>query len=210
MATITIRPDADILTQWWYPAVPPHYINVNDGITYPTNPTGTSHRISADGYIGEDNNQYDSFTFGNTPANVDVVTQIKIYLFGQIDADGTTNYPEVSYDIGSGWSGDYECSSFPKNNTIGTGNGAWHTITVSGLSWTKAQIDAIQVRIRADVPDGGKGILAMNAVFAMQILVTYTPTAPAGYGHDYMGVLAANIGSVNGVPTANIASIKGV
>lgn len=31
-----------------------------------------------------------------------------------------------------------------------------------------------------------------------------------GYGHDFMGVPATNIGIVSGVPTANIANIKGV
>lgn len=208
MATTTIRPDGDIIADWFGPLAGSHYLVIDDAITYPSNPTGDTDRLSADGWIELDNNQYDQFSFGNTPSEVDTVTEIKIYLHGQIDNDGTTNYPEVSYDIGGGFSSDYECSSFPKNNTFATANGAWHTITISSISWTKAQIDAIQVRIRADVPDGDKETIAANIVYAVQILVTYTT---AGYAAGKpLGVAPANVAKVCGVAIANIAKIKGV
>jgi len=61
----------------------------------------------------------------------------------------------------------------------------------------------MSIRIRADLAVSKTGI-DIACVYAV---VTYTPP---GYGHDFIGVPAANIDNVIGVPTENIDKIIGV
>ena len=168
MSTVTIRPNADDTIEWYAG----NYTDVDDDITYPTNPTGEGDAIWAWAAAADDN-QVDIFEFDITPSNLDVVTEIKIYAFGW-KSTNNSGYPEVSYSIngGSSWSSETDMTSLGTSSLEIIADGAWHTVTVSSLSWTKAEIDQLQVRIRADVQDNF-GVFGYNKIYALQVLVTY-------------------------------------
>lgn len=183
MAVGYIQPNSDDVPNDWNP-IGTEYILIDE----PYGSPNTTDYISAANIVGDDN-KVSEFGFPNTINDVDTVTQIIVHTYGIRTGSPT---PEVDLNIG-GWQGYTECS-------IGTSWG-WATDTFNG-SWTQAQLDAVQVRYRADVPGGGN----INQISCVYLEVTYT----TGYGHDFIGVLAANIDEVCGVPSANIDNIKGV
>jgi len=182
-----IQPNSDNVPNDWLP-ISTEYTLIDEARGSPN----TTDYISATNLTGDDN-KVSEFGFPNTINDVDEVTQIIVYSYG---IKVGTPTPEVDLYIGGGWRGYQECS-------VTTGWG-WVGDTWNG-SWTQAELNAVQVRYRADVPNKND----VNQISCVYLRVTYTQVV-LGYGHDFMGVPAANIDSVNGVPTANIDNIKGV
>ena len=96
-----------------------------------------------------------------------------------------------------GWQGYQE-------TVLGNGVDVWSTQDFPG-AFTQADLDGLQVNYRADVAVKN----SQNNIDVCYVIVTYTLLV-VGYGHNFMGVPAANIGNVCGVPTENIDKIKGV
>ena len=188
MATGILRPNATVTNEWYIG----NHTGVDEDVTQPNIPTGYPDDWASD---PSDDNEIIVMGFPNTIDDVDEVTNITVWTYGETMEDDD---PEVSVNMG-GWQVDQQCNLPPfevPNWTFNSFNG----------SWTQANLDALQVRFTADTPSK----YGSHDLWCIYVVVTYDAVVPEGYGHDYMGVPAANIGSVSGVPTGNIDKIKGV
>ena len=148
-------------------------------------------------------NKIDIYSLPNTIDDVDEVTQIAVKVWCiNIDADESPSGDVANVDINLG--------GYQGAKSINKPLSGLQTLTWAGLSGSQADLDGLLVKLAVGTLNAGKIIDDSYILYCMHIVVTYTPAAPAGYGHDYMGVLAANIDEVCGVPTANIDTIKGV
>lgn len=203
MATAIIRPNGYHLTGNWIQFGYPYWDNV---ITYPS-VGGQTDYAWADQFVGLDNNTYEGCTLQDV-ANVSVVTAVTIYALGQTRNSG--NYMEMSYSLnnGSSWSGDYDCTGHSVNIT--PENGTWDITSLTGLSWTQTQINAMCLRFRADTPSGSKTIGDINWLYVAYVLVTYTPLPPGPDIAKINDVSLSNIAKINDVLKANIAKVNDV
>ena len=134
-------------------------------------------------------------------SDVDEVTQVKVYTYGATSTAGKLPEIEISWNNGSSWEGLQQC-----NLPVGGGGEEGETDnTWSGLSKTQAQLNAFAVRYTADVPDKNDG----HHINRVYVLVWYSEVV-VGYGHDFIGIPAANIASIMGIPNANIDNICGL
>lgn len=185
MATQILRPTSTDTNQWSVG----NKNSVDEVVSEPNTP-GDGNYWSA-GEPGGDNNEIIEMGFG-TIADITEVTRITVWTCGfRIGGDNA----EVDVNMG-GYQGAQECN-------VGTGL-TWKENIFNG-SWSQADLNGLQVKYIADVPDKGD----LNGLEVVYVIVTFD-LAPVGYGHDFMGVPAANIDNVSGVPAANIDNIKGV
>lgn len=160
-----IQPNSDDVPNDWNPIASTEYILIDE----PYGSPNTSDYISAIN-IGGDDNKVSEFGFPNTINDVGEVTQIIVHSYG---IRVGSNTPEVDLSMG-GYIGYVECS-------IGTGWG-WATDIWNG-SWTQANLDAVQVRYRADVPSKNDS----NQISCVYLEVTYTPPVVEGWAHKWVG-----------------------
>lgn len=189
MATVEVVPTSDITADWSISSTaPPHFDDINEGSGGPD-----ANFISA-AQVNADDNDNDLFHMSNGDIEGGVATSITVYTNGLITGG---NRPEVFIKIGE----------FPLlvEDVLFTTSQSWKTNTLGGLSWDQDDVNNLTIGYKADVPDDKN----VNQIWTCYAVITYTP-APEGYGHDFMGVPAANIDEVNGVPSANIDTIKGV
>ena len=211
MTVAAIRPSSDVSAAWYSPIGATHYNVLDDVITYPSL-GGTSDWIANEGYISSDN-LIDDFHFGDL-TDVDEVTAITIYSIGNIFKFGATSYfPELQYSIngGSSWSAVHDCTGHGIGTPPSTYVWAYDVWTISSLSWTQSEINAIRVRAISDVPNGDKDGSDANLIAAIYISVTYTPVSsgPSGIA-KINGVAIANITKFNGVAIGNITKFNGI
>ena len=192
MATGNIVPNGDVLNQWTAhsPEVPPNaHHNIDEG------PGHDANNITGGNLPGDDN-EVEVFNF-TTIADIGEVTQVVVWVYGRHGITYPGGSPEVNLYIG-GWLGEDELTP------LFTTSDGWHSKTYSGLSKTQADLDGLQVQIRADVGENKND----NIVFTIYCAITYTV---AGYtAGNPLGVAIATVASVMGVAKADIASIKGV
>lgn len=196
MATNTVKPNGDNLCNWAGPIDPGnHHTYVDE---YPGSPDSLF--VSATN-LDSDNNDVEIFnmtTFDDIEA--DSITQIVVYTYGRRTGVNTPEI-DVSFDNGVSWESgtgnEPECA-------IGTSWGEV-TNTWAGLSYSKADLDNLLIKYIADVPDKDD----LNQIDRIYAVITYTE-AVVGYGHDFLGIPAANIDSIMGIPTANIDNICGL
>ena len=193
MVSNNIVPTGDVAIAWSIPDLGTHFDDIDEGIA---GGTGGDY-IQATNPNGDDND-IDHFSFG-TLADVDEVTQVEIKVNG-LFVNGTHS-PEIDLFIDGVW----QSTLVGWKETGLTSVRGWHTITYAGLSSNQAQLDALEVRVRADVPDK----MEMNVVHTIYCTITYSEVA-VGYEHDFIGIPAANIDSIMGIPTANIDNICGL
>lgn len=130
---------------------------VDDAVRSPTNPS-----TSGD-YVQLSRNQIDNYTMG-TIANVSTVSSVTVYIH---HVEGTASYQfQVGLFNGAGPT-QYGTT---QNVTIRT-TAQWDTVTISGLSLTQAQLDAMQVRLTCTRPGSGTSYCRVHEVYAD---VTYT------------------------------------
>ncbi len=190
MATGYCDPDADSTPVQWTPSVGgTHFGVIDDGTRQPA-AAGSDNIFAGDG----DENAQGTVTMDNSINDVDTVSQVKIWTYGRATSG---EQPYVSIYIGGSWKSNMLVS-------VGTSN-SWASDAFNG-AWTQADLDGLQVRY---IGDSAYGKFDGSWVLSCYAEVTYT-VAAAGYGHDVMGVPAANIDNVMGVPTANIDKIIGV
>ena len=187
MATGTLRPTGTVSHTW---SQGTGHANIDDVVTQPA--AGDGSIIKATQPAGDDND-VEVVSFGTI--SVGSVSNITVWTYGGYAGGAGT--PEVDVYMGA-WQG-YQEVSFTGAPFV------WTSDSFNG-SWTQANLDGLQVRYRADVPDAGKAE-ETNSIDVCYVVVTYVSP---GYGHDFLGVPAANIDEVSGVPTANIDNIKGV
>ena len=189
MATFEIVPNGDVTTEWG--VIPPgfHYNAINEDHTSPDDDDG----ISAVN-IGGDDNDIDGFNFEDSPVSINEATRVVVWTRGDIIGDTT---PEIDLYVGS-WQGYEECV-LPVYDNAG-----WTSNTFDG-SWSEAEIDALQIRYRADCPVEKTG----NNIYTVYIVVTYIPLV-SGWSHKIQGIANANIAKISGVAKANIAKVNGV
>jgi len=185
-------PDDAPVEQWGGDCPTNHEDCVDDAVRQPTNPpTTTEIRASI-----EEQSAVDQFTMDNSINDISEATQITFWANAR-----TTNtlsrdfYMDIK--IAGSWVG-YSGKSL-------TTSQAWYSKTVNG-SWTQAQINALQVRVRSD---SSIGTYHLQYCYEVYCEVTYSEV-PTGYGHKVNGVLPAHIGKINGVPTAHIGKVNGV
>ena len=191
MATVIVVPDGDGTTNdWSQPASGTHFDDIDE---HPGGP-GIDN-IGAFQNAGDDNDE-DQFSMEDPSFEGDVSSQVVIWTYGWIVG---SNQPEVTIIIGGETHG-------PVNVGL-TGVQGWHsnTFTPDAEDWTELEATSLKVIYTADVPTS-KDSNTINTCYA---LFTY-PDPPAGWGHTFLGVPAANIAKINGIPIANIGKIKGV
>ncbi|KKL89473.1 hypothetical protein LCGC14_1914330 [marine sediment metagenome] len=189
MPTGEIVPDTDgPLTEWSViGGTGTHESAIDEARASPN----TADRIRGDQPSGDDN-VVDMFGM-STFTMLGVITQIEVFAY-------TTNNPtyggdaEIDFYVDGVWQG-YQYLN------VG-GEYGWRSVTFAGLSMSQTDLNICGIRIRADLAVSKTGI-DIACVYAV---VTYT----VGYGHDFLGVPAANIDNVIGVPTENIDKIIGV
>jgi len=138
----------------------------------------------------------------DTLADVDEVTQIRIYTNGCTYTAGKLPEIEISWDNGSNWEGLQQC-----NLPVGGGGEEGETDNTWGsLSKTQSQLNAFAVRYTADCPVKNDGH-RINRVYA---LVWYTEVVEGWAAGKPLGVAPADIAKVMGVAIADIAKVKGV
>ena len=191
MATNTVKPNGDNLCNWDAPLKPPdHYTYIDEY------PGGDAWVISALQF-GADNNDveiFDMTTFDGIEA--DSITQIVVYTDGYRAGNNTPEI-DVSFDGGSNWEDEQECALPTVQAEV---NNTW-----AGLSYSKADLDQLVIKYIGDVPDKDD----VNAIDRVYAVITYTAVV-VGYGHDFLGIPAANIDSIMGIPAANIDNICGL
>ena len=191
MTTGWVKPNGDSNCTWELPPLTDHYLEVDE---YPNNHDFLVVAVT-EAFGGNDDPEiFEMTTLDDLEDNS--ITQIVVYTYGVIIGSNTPEI-DVSFDNGANWEGEQEC-------TLGLGAGEV-TNTWSGLSFSKADLDLLLVKYVSDVPDKNDA----HSIDRIYAVITYTE-AVVGYGHDFMGVPDANIGSVSGVPTENIDKIKGV
>ena len=186
MAVATIRPNSTGANAW----ETGDHTDLDEEVVQP-NDGNQGEDVVAAGEITGDDNAVIELGFPNTINDVDEVTNITVWTNGFVIGGDT---PEVMI-TGEAY---VECS-IPETNY------GW-TSDSFNVSWNQAELDALQVSYRADVPDKED----FNNLDVCYVVVTYTPTAPAGYQHKFLGIAPNKIGKVCGIPTANVGKIKGV
>ena len=81
----------------------------------------------------------------------------------------------------------------------------WTTNPSTSAAWTSGEIDAIIAGFMNTNPRGAGNITYVATTW---IIVTYIEAA--GYGNDVISVASANIGSINGIATADISKVNDV
>lgn len=186
MVTAILRPNIDVIADWGWPTAGDHYINVDEAVTQPSTPSNDY--IMGEEFIYSNNNEYDQFGFPGI-SGIATATDLTFWFHGQIDNDGGAgNYPEFSWYNGTSWSSDIECSSFPSDDEFGNAtSGAWQSVVVNGLNLSETDINALEVRFRADLPDGDKETLSFNIVYCVYCIVTYRVYKPVKYAVEGSG-----------------------
>jgi len=183
----------DAPVQQWNPTgCTNHEDCVDDAVRQPTNPsTSTNIKASVD-----EQSAVDQFTMDNSITNISEATQIIFWANARCTNLLSKDFYMDIYIAGS-WVG-YTTKSL-------TTSQAWYSKTIGG-SWSQAQIDALQVRVRSD---SSIGTFHLQYCYEVYCEVTYTEPA-VGYGHKVNGVAPTNIAKINGVATANIGKVNGV
>jgi len=191
MAEGTVHPENDDVIEWVSPTLPAtHWTEIDD-----YDPPLAEDFTQA-GQTAGDDNQVDIFNM-TTLGSVASVSQIVVYAYGMSVLSGGT--PEV--DIW--WNGDWVSEG--DLSPVWDGSFSWSTRTFAGLEGGQTELDALKVRIRADVTPSK----SVNNLASLYCVVTYEEGV-VGYGHDFLGIPAANIDSIMGIPTANIDNICGL
>jgi len=190
MAFEVVVPVGDVNKYWSYPASGTHFDDIDEGSGGPD-----ANYIEATEAAGDDDD-IDSFEFADPDFEGGTASQVVIYTNGLIIG---SNQPEIQIIIAEDDSG--------LVNVALTTSQTWKTniLTPSGDDWTELEATSLKVIYQADVPTSKDE----NTIFTCYAVFSYT-AAPVGWGHKFLGVPAANIGSVNGVLRVNIAKIKGV
>lgn len=148
----TAVPDGDITTDWDIPPDPnSHYTEIDEGTTANTGD-----------YIEEtDGTAVDEFTMSDVDTGGGSVSSIKIWAYGKAGSGGTEIIEaDISLDDGSTWEGYQDLD-------VGT-SFSWKSVEFTG-TWSDADIDKLQVRLRGTMAGG------INAnVAAMYANVTYS------------------------------------
>ena len=126
----------------------------------------------------------------------DVSSQVVIWTYG----GGLGNAPEITINIGGETHGPVDIAGWTVINTWRS-----NTFTPDADDWTEIEGSTLKVSLTADVPTK----LFTHTIFTVYALFTY-PDPPVGWAHDFLGVPAANIGEINGIPVEDIESVKGV
>lgn len=165
MATAKLKPDADVSNSGWGnsdfedpPADLYSYVDETDA------------DYDDDDHVFNDSGSAATLVLGmaGSPANVDDVTKVEVFVRGKIEIPYEGDYLEANIKIGGSWQTakdlefDYGASVF-----------AWKSVSWTG-SWTKAQVDALEVKINSSYGSG----LDMYAGFsALYVEITYTESS---------------------------------
>ena len=192
MATAILRPTSTDANGWFGGT----HADVDEEVSDPD--MGDENELYSSNAQGDDNDEV-ILGFG-TIQNVAEVTNIRVKTLGGIMG---TNTPEVDVNMG-GWQNlgaEPEC---PITGGPLAEDYTWEDNDFPG-SFSQSDLDDLQVKYIADVPVKLDG----NGIDVMYVIVTYTEAA-VGYGHDFLGIPAANIDSIMGIPAANIDNICGL
>lgn len=199
MVIADVIPNHDIVVQWhrvggdapfYY-----HYTTIDEDKGSPN----VADYIRCD---HDDDFKQDSFQFDNSIQGIEEYTQVKVWLYKKlIDGDGIiAPSPTVNIWVNGGWLVAKPISISP--NT-------WESYTWAGLSGNQTSLNDLRVMVNAGMLSTGKIVDDQIFVYTMYAEITYT-LAAVGYGHDFLGIPAANIDNIMGIPTANIDNICGL
>lgn len=183
-------PDGDTSVAWDASGTP-HADQIDDAVREPVGDPGSDDFIS----VGDGKeNAVDQFTMDNSIQGIDTTTTIKIWCYGNCGLNGNER-PQIDIYLGT-WK-EYKILPFTTTN-------GWHSVIWAVAGGTQAQLDALEVRIKAY---NDYALYDYTTIYCMYAEVTYTEL---GYGHDFIGIPSANIDSIMGIPSANIDNISGL
>lgn len=189
MATVEVVPNQDgAVNDWYQPLVGDHYVKIDE---HPGAPNLES--IYATQSQGDDGD-LDQFNFENPSFEGNVSSQVVVWTYGWKSNAGSV---DVTLNIGGEEHG-------PVDVGLGVAAG-WHSNTFypDAEDWTELEASGVKLTYTAHCDLSKENI----TIYTCYLKFTYPEQ---GYAHDFLGVPAANIGSVNGVPTENIDNINGV
>lgn len=186
MATATIRPNGDNGPNAWM--IDSGSCALHHDCVDEVTPDGNILFEGQSGFL-----DLESFDMDNVPSDVGTITGIKVWYYGKQVSAGSAS---IFYYDGA-WQG-------PLGLTVLV-TYSWSSVEWTGLTLTKAQGDALAIRMRAETLSKGQ-VIYCNTLYAV---ITYS-LAVSGWGHKFNGVANANIAKINGVAIANIAKINGV
>jgi len=193
MVTADVIPETDILTQWYVVPAGTHESAIDEDKGSPN--TGDYIRCG----IG-DNNLTDSFHMDDTIQDCDEYTQVKAYIYYNNIESPLGTPRQINIYVNGAWQA-------PQN--IPPQAIAWRNFTWAGLSGNQASLDDLRVKVVTGTMADDKFIPDEIRIYTMYAEVTYSVVV-VGYAHKFLGIPSAKIGKVCGIPTANIANIKGV
>jgi len=193
MATAIIRPTADVTNEWTSPADPGNHHNYIDDVVVVPN--------AGDGaFIGankDDDGDIEVFDMDNDTQDVDgnSISTIVIYVRAR-EQGGTTTNIIVNVNLG-GW-----LANRYLNPTL---SWEWYPLAWGSLNCDQTDLDNLQIKFTAGTIVDPQ----FQEIDVAYCVITYDQVA-VGYGHDFLGIPAANIDSIMGIPAANIDNIMGL
>lgn len=165
MATATIRPNGDNSPNAWTiesGSCPLHHDCVDE-----VTPDGNILYEIETGHADTE-----EFDMDNVPGDVSEITGIQVYVYGKFVGGGTVG---IWYYDGT-WIG----SLTPALTTAYS----WKSVSWTGLTLTKAQGDALTIRMFANTIAKGS-IIYVNTLY---VIITYTLPAVTGWPHKWNGM----------------------
>ena len=134
-------------------------------------------------------------------ASIDSVTSRFVAFFGNSRSGVVSATTRLNNGASPLWS---EVISVTVNGgAFATYDGTTRTTTDGSTPWSDAVIDALRLEVFFATPPPGN-------VYVMQMFVMVAYTEETGYGNSVSGIASANVGTIDGIPTANINKVIGV
>ena len=163
-----IDPNGDGTNIEWTPTPGgTHYTTVDGGTRQPTTPSAGELADYVSETLHGDRDEYDYTTITVDPTAG--WTSVTVWTYGRYTEGGGAPTLHIGGNIyvGAAWQTEGDFGHL-------NGSDSWKSLTWSG-TWTQADLDAFQTRLRIDDIEGGTG-----KIYEMYAAITYTPPAATG------------------------------
>lgn len=159
-----LDPNGDGTTLQWVPTPSGTHYSTIDEINGNQTNLNTADYISKDSVTGSFSDEFNMESI----TGVGSVSQIVIWVYGLVDNALPSEYANVyaNIKIDATWQTEQQILVSKADQNV------WKSVTFSGLSMTQAQLDALQIRLRADL--NYIDAICTASVYAMYAEVTYT------------------------------------
>ena len=141
---------------------------------------------------------------GVAEGNISSITSVQILTYGRYPARGSGGEDvDFQYEVGAGTLST-ETLNYPNSAFHNARNGAVQTSPPAGGAWSYSNLEDVEIKMTKNGASSTDVRVGM-----LNLLVTYVEAA-VGYGNAVLGVASGDIGSINGIATANISKVNGV